>query len=91
MTQRQISHEKSLPACKAGHAARHILDNRRASAGGGHVVECACGSTRKHPTYEAALAEWKRQHRIRIPRRRPAAATTVVQMDLHLQAARGRR
>ncbi len=48
MTQRQMAHEHPLPACAAGHTSRHIYDARRASAGGGHFIECACASTRKH-------------------------------------------
>ncbi len=45
MTQEHISHPEGLPTCAAGHCARHIHDKRCASAGGGHLVECACRST----------------------------------------------
>jgi len=57
-TQRQISHADKLPACKRGHSARHIHDCRRPTAGGGHFIECACGSTSKHPEYDDAMREW---------------------------------
>ena len=48
MTQEHISHPEGLPNCAASHRARHIYDKRCASAGGGHLVECACRSTSKH-------------------------------------------
>ncbi|HDX0959801.1 TPA: hypothetical protein RNT23_003383, partial [Stenotrophomonas maltophilia] len=48
MTQEHISHPEGLPNCATGHRARHIHDKRCASAGGGHLVECACRSTSKH-------------------------------------------
>ncbi|MNB71521.1 hypothetical protein D3C81_665760 [compost metagenome] len=60
MTQKQISHPEGLPNCAAGHRARHIHDERRASAGGGHLVECCCRSTSKHSDAEAALSAWRR-------------------------------
>ncbi|MFC3549425.1 hypothetical protein ACFOLC_00175 [Lysobacter cavernae] len=82
MTQRQISHDEPLPACRRGHAARHIHDARRHDAGGGHLVECACSQTRKHAELDGALAEWKRMHQIRTPRPRPPA--NVVQLGLRL-------
>lgn len=89
MTQRQIDHAEPLPPCRNGHTPRHIHDSRRQSAGGGHLVECACGSTRKHPDFEAALVEWKRMHRIRTPRPQPAPpAATVLQLGLRLQGGR---
>ncbi|MGS1345311.1 hypothetical protein [Stenotrophomonas geniculata] len=52
MTQEHISHPEGLPNCAAGHRARHIHDKRCASAGGGHLVECACRSTSKHADAE---------------------------------------
>lgn len=83
MTQRQIDHETPLPACRQGHAPRHILDCRRPSAGGGHMVECRCCSTTKHATFEEALQEWKRINQIRTSRAaRPA--DNVVQLGLRL-------
>ncbi|RPE74659.1 hypothetical protein [Vulcaniibacterium tengchongense] len=88
MTQRQIPHEEPLPACRAGHAARHIFDARRPGAGGGHLVECACSQTRKHAEFADALAAWKRMHRIRTPRPRPAA--NVVQLGLRLGGGHAR-
>lgn len=63
MTQEHISHPEGLPNCAAGHRARHIHDKRCASAGGGHLVECACRSTSKSQDPEKALAEWRRINR----------------------------
>ncbi|MBA0312235.1 hypothetical protein N5J01_02610 [Stenotrophomonas sp. GD03701] len=63
MTQEHISHPEGLPNCAAGHRARHILDKRCASAGGGHLVECACRSTSKHADPDAAIAAWRRLNR----------------------------
>lgn len=69
MTQRQITHPAgTLPACAAGHAARHIHDMRCASAGGGHFLECECRRTARHAEIDAALGEWKRLNRHRKPR-----------------------
>lgn len=87
MTQKQISHPEGLPNCAAGHRARHIHDERRASAGGGHLVECCCRSTSKKADADAALAEWRRINR---PTRRaspasvPSVADNVVQFNLGL-------
>lgn len=36
--QRMISHPEPITPCSKGHAARHIHDLRRASAGGGHGI-----------------------------------------------------
>lgn len=66
-----ISHPEPLPPCKAGHTARHIHDVRRASAGGGHLVECPCSSTGKHAEFDDALGEWCQTHGHPVPR--PAA------------------
>ncbi|WP_414486307.1 hypothetical protein [Stenotrophomonas maltophilia] len=63
MTQEHISHPEGLPNCAAGHRARHIHDKRCASAGGGHLVECACRSTSKHADPDAAIAAWRRLNR----------------------------
>ncbi|WP_188238681.1 hypothetical protein [Stenotrophomonas maltophilia] len=87
MTQEHISHPEGLPNCAAGHRARHIHDKRCASAGGGHLVECACRSTSKHADPDAAIAAWRRLNR---PARsaRPAAAAAgadnVLQFNLSL-------
>ncbi|MBS3725878.1 MULTISPECIES: hypothetical protein [unclassified Stenotrophomonas] len=87
MTQEHISHPEGLPNCTAGHRARHIHDKRCASAGGGHLVECACRSTSKHADPDKAIAAWRRLNR---PERsaRPAAppvtADNVVQFKLGL-------
>lgn len=85
MTQKQISHPEGLPNCAAGHRARHIHDERRASAGGGHLVECCCRSTSKKVDAEAALSEWRRINRpARSPRAAPIAPGNVVQFKLSL-------
>ncbi len=63
MTQEQISHPEGLPNCAAGHRARHIHDKRCASAGGGHLVECACRSTSRHADPDTAIAAWRRLNR----------------------------
>lgn len=85
MTQKQISHPEGLPNCAAGHRARHIHDQRRASAGGGHLVECCCRSTSKKADADAALAEWRRINRsARSPRAAPAVPGNVVQFKLGL-------
>ena len=85
MTQKQISHLEGLPNCAAGHRARHIHDERRPSAGGGHLVECACRATSKSDNPDTALAEWRRINRpVRAARAPavPAAPDNVVQMRL---------
>ena len=58
--QRMISHTEPLPNCRNGHRARHMHDVRRAEAGGGHLVECACSATAKHAEFDTALVEWCR-------------------------------
>lgn len=63
MTQRHISHPEGLPACAAGHSARHILDLRGVDRGGGHFVECRCQATRKHANPDQALDEWRKINR----------------------------
>ncbi|MBN5027951.1 hypothetical protein JY419_00710 [Stenotrophomonas maltophilia] len=84
MTQEHISHPEGLPNCAAGHRARHIHDKRCASAGGGHLVECACRSTSKHADPDAAIAAWRRLNR---PARsaRPAAVLAAVDNVLQFQ------
>ncbi|UQY95360.1 hypothetical protein [Stenotrophomonas maltophilia] len=85
MTQEHISHPEGLPNCAAGHRARHIHDKRCASAGGGHLVECACRSTSKHADPEKAIAAWRRLNRpgrSARPAAVPAAVDNVVQMRL---------
>ena len=87
MTQRHISHPEPLPACAAGHSARHIHDLRSISAGGGHFVECRCRATGKHVEPDAALAEWRRVNRPARSARKvmPAIAApgadNIVQLD----------
>ena len=88
MTQRHISHPEGLPACAAGHSARHILDLRGVNRGGGHLVECKCRATSKHAEPDQALAEWRRINRPARSARKvlPAitapAAGNVVQLRL---------
>ncbi|MEN4951868.1 hypothetical protein [Stenotrophomonas sp. TWI819] len=84
MTQRHISHPDPLPACAAGHSARHIHDLRSIAAGGGHFVECRCRATRKHADADTAIAEWRRVNRPARVRRaaEPAVVDNVVQMRL---------
>lgn len=87
MTQEHISHPEGLPNCAAGHRARHIHDKRCASAGGGHLVECACRSTSKHADPDKAIAAWRRLNRPARGARAtvlPAVADNVVQFDLSL-------
>ncbi len=87
MTQEHISHPEGLPNCAAGHRARHIHDKRCASAGGGHLVECACRSTSKHPDPAKAIEAWRRLNQpargARAPAL-PAVADNVVQFNLSL-------
>ncbi|HEL4266053.1 TPA: hypothetical protein UM524_000798 [Stenotrophomonas maltophilia] len=85
MTQEHISHPEGLPNCAAGHRARHIHDKRCASAGGGHLVECACRSTSKHADPEKAIEAWRRLNRPARSARASSPATVadnVVQMRL---------
>lgn len=87
MTQRHISHPEGLPACAAGHSARHILDLRGVDRGAGHLVECKCRATSKHAEPDQALAEWRRINRPARSARKvmPAiaapAADNIVQLD----------
>lgn len=95
MTQKHISHPEGLPNCAAGHRARHIHDLRGQAAGGGHLVECACSSTKKHADADAALAAWRRLNKpARLPRAPalPEVADNVVQFNLSLaEQPAGRR
>ncbi|MCU1204284.1 hypothetical protein JAK25_10310 [Stenotrophomonas maltophilia] len=94
MTQEHISHPEGLPNCAAGHRARHIHDKRRASAGGGHLVECACRSTSKHLDPDKAIAAWRRLNRPARSARQPAmpaATDNVVQFKLCLAEDAPRR
>lgn len=87
MTQKHISHPEGLPNCAVGHRARHIHDLRGPAAGDGHLVECACSSTKKHADADAALAAWRRMNKpARIPRAPalPEVADNVVQFNLSL-------
>lgn len=94
MTQKQISHPEGLPNCAAGHRARHIHDMRCTSAGGGHLVECCCRSTSKHPDAEAALRAWRRLNQpVRSARPAPpsTARDNVLQFQLGLSESPSRR
>ncbi len=87
MTQVHISHPEGVPNCAAGHRARHIHDKRCASAGGGHLVECACRSTGKHADPGKAIEAWRRLNRpARSARAQalPVVADNVVQFNLSL-------
>lgn len=88
MTQRHISHPEPLPACAAGHSARHIHDLRSLAAGGHHFVECRCRATRKHPDTATAIAEWTRINRPARCVRKVASeqANNVLPMPLRLAA-----
>lgn len=80
--QRMITEQPPIIPCSKGHAARHMLDLRRPSAGGGHSVECACTSTAKYLTFEEAHAEWCLVHGQRAPKRRPPAKRSVFPSEL---------
>ncbi|MGG6341599.1 hypothetical protein ACQ5SB_21050 [Stenotrophomonas geniculata] len=84
MTQEHISHPEGLPNCAAGHRARHIHDKRCASAGGGHLVDCACRSTSKHAEPDAAIAAWRRLNSPARSARKaePALPENVLQLPL---------
>ncbi|WP_242899126.1 hypothetical protein [Stenotrophomonas maltophilia] len=84
MTQEHISHPEGVPNCAAGHRARHIHDKRCASAGGGHLVECACRATSKSQDPEKALAEWRRINRPARSARKaePVLPDNVLQLPL---------
>ncbi|WP_313401476.1 MULTISPECIES: hypothetical protein [unclassified Stenotrophomonas] len=80
--QRMITEQVPIIPCSKGHAARHMLDLRRPSAGGGHSVECACTSTARHLTFEEAHAEWNLVHGQRAPRRKTPAKRSVFPSEL---------
>lgn len=88
MTQKQLSHAGELPACAAGHCARHMHDLRGFAAGGGHFVERRCRATRKHADPDTAIAEWTRINRPARSVRKlaPEKANNVFQMPLRLAA-----
>ncbi|KAF1016234.1 MAG: hypothetical protein GAK31_01723 [Stenotrophomonas maltophilia] len=93
MTQREISHPEGLPACAAGHSARHIHDQRRASAGDGHFIQCSCSCSCRWPDADSAVADWRRQHRpVRSARKAaPALPDNVLQLPLLAQPREIRR
>ena len=70
MTQREVTEAQPVPRCARGHHARHMLDMRRQSAGGGHFIECRCCQTRKYGTYGDALREWRQKNGARAPKMR---------------------
>jgi len=83
VTQRQLERLPAAMNCKNGHVARLMEDGRRASAGGGHYVECPCCRTQKYAEPAAATREWRRINGIRA--RRPAPApSNVLQLGLRL-------
>lgn len=87
MTQRYISHSEPLPACSAGHSARHVHDLRGLAADGGHFVDCKCRMTSTHAEPDAAISGWRRIDRPARSARKvlPAialpAADNIVQLD----------
>jgi len=83
MTQRQVTHDFPLPACAAGHAARHILDLRGSHAGGGNFIECQCRHTVRHADFDGALQDWCRMNQVRRPST-AKARTSVLQFRLPL-------
>ncbi len=92
MTQRHISHPDGLPACAAGHSARHIHDLRGVDRGGGHLVECKCRMTSKHAEPSQALAEWRRINRPARSARKVLPAISapldnVIQINIPLRLA----
>jgi hypothetical protein len=94
MTQEHISHPEGLPNCAAGHRARHIHDRRCASAGGGHLVECACRSTGKHAEPDKAIEAWRRLNRparSARPAPGPMGSDNVLQFKLGLAEPVARR
>lgn len=84
MTQHQVERLPDELACGKGHVARLMLDDRRATAGGGHFVECPCATTKKRAEAGEAIADWRRIHGIRKPREPRPSATNVVQLGLLL-------
>lgn len=87
MTQQQKTPPRSLPACSAGHQARYIHDLRREGAGGGHLIECRCSTTAKHPSFDLAWAHWHKQHALQAVQ--PPAATPVPAPQLQLRLVGG--
>jgi len=80
--QRMITEQVPIIPCSKGHAARHMVDLRRPSAGGGHSEECACTSTARHLTFEEAHAEWRLVHGQRAPKPRAPAKRAVFPPEL---------
>ena len=84
MTQQQKTPPRVLFTCPDRHPVRYIHDLRRESAGGGHIIECRCSTTAKHPSFDLAWVHWHKQHGL-LP---PAAAveeslpSNVLQMKL---------
>lgn len=72
--QRMISHDAPLPTCSKGHASHHMHDLRRASAGGGHSIECRCSHSARHEDFNDALREWCQMQGVAVPVQ-PASAT----------------
>ncbi len=90
ITQCEVSHTEPLPACRNGHPARHIHDQRRLESNGGHFIECRCCNSGRHATYEDALQDWRRRNGRRGPRlQAPAEPANVVQLGLRLVGASG--
>ncbi|HFF3032312.1 TPA: hypothetical protein ACGCGJ_000799 [Stenotrophomonas maltophilia] len=84
MTQQQKTAPRALPTCPAGHPARYIHDLRREGAGGGHLIECRCSTTAKHPSFDLAWAHWHKQHGLQptVAAVEEALPSNVLQMKL---------
>lgn len=84
MTQRHMTAPRPLPSCPAGHPARYIHDLRREGAGGGHLIECRCSQTAKHPSFDLAWAHWHKQHALHAVPEPAVAAVPAPQLQLRL-------
>ena len=67
MTQVQKTPPRVLFTCPDRHPVRYIHDLRRESAGGGHIIECRCSTTAKHPSFDLAWVHWHKQHGLQPP------------------------
>ncbi|AIL06513.1 hypothetical protein BWP19_00800 [Stenotrophomonas maltophilia] len=89
MTQQQKSPPRTLPACAAGHKARYIHDLRREGAGGGHLIECRCSTTAKHPSFDLAWAHWHKQHGLQVVQPATPLPAPAPQLQLRLVGGTG--
>ncbi len=85
MTQQQKTPPRPLPICKRRHSARYIHDLRRAEAGGGHLIECACSHTAKHANFDLAWVHWLKRHALHpAPASEQTAGSNVIQLGFWL-------